>query len=40
VQIVEARETVEDVVVQRFVEEAVRLPRLTCVRPVGYRSHT
>lgn len=28
VQIVEARETVEDVVVQRFVEEAVRLPRL------------
>lgn len=28
VQIVEARETVEDVVVQRFVEEAFRLPRL------------
>ena len=28
VQIVEARETVEDVVVQRFVEEAVLLPRL------------
>lgn len=28
VQIVEARETVEDVVVQRIVEEAVRLPRL------------
>ncbi|UTH47586.1 AAA family ATPase [Loktanella salsilacus] len=28
VQIVEARETVEDVVVRRFVEEAVRMPRL------------
>lgn len=28
VQIVEARETVEDVVVQRIVEESVRLPRL------------
>ncbi|RKF13525.1 DNA helicase [Roseovarius spongiae] len=28
VQIVEARETVEDVVIQRIVEEAVRLPRL------------
>ncbi len=28
VQIVEARETVEDVVVQRIVQEAVRLPRL------------
>lgn len=28
VQIVEARETIEDVVVQRIVEEAVRLPRL------------
>ncbi|WP_428924721.1 3'-5' exonuclease [Marinibacterium sp. SX1] len=28
IQIVEARETVEDIVVQRFVEEAVLLPRL------------
>ncbi|MCZ7674603.1 MAG: hypothetical protein M5U35_00100 [Roseovarius sp.] len=28
VQIVEARETIEDVVIQRIVEEAVRLPRL------------
>ncbi len=28
IQIVEARETVEDVVVQRFIEEAVLLPRL------------